>query len=158
MAPRGPLAAGDGFAWFDDDHHDLAPAFEVVDAAIAAAAERGVPTILFGTSQGAAMALACALRPAPRPRLDAVIGLAGFLPDPDSLRLDATPAPDRPAVFLWAGEDDEVVPPVRVRAAAKVLARHGLDVEAVEGPGGHRVSEAALEAARAWLALRSPSA
>ena len=102
------------------------------------------------------MALACALRPAPRHRLDVVIGLAGFLPDPDALVLDATPSPDRPTVLLWAGEDDEVVPPVRVRAAAKVLARHGLEVEVVEGPGGHQVSGAALAAAREWVALRVP--
>ncbi len=58
-------------------------------------------------------------------------------------------------MFLWAAEDDEVVPPVRVRAAAKVLARHGLEVEVAEGPGGHRVSEAALAAAGEWLAMRS---
>ncbi len=150
------MRTGDGFAWFDDVEHDLAAGYEVVDATLAASATEGTPTILFGTSQGAAMALACALRPAPRPRIEIVIGLAGFLPDPDTLVLDATPAPDRPAVLLWAGEDDEVVPPVRVRAAAKVLTRHGLDVAVVEGPGGHQVTDAALAAAREWLELRSP--
>jgi predicted esterase len=148
------VPAAGGFAWFDDHDHDLTAGFDVVDAAIADAAAPGTTTILFGTSQGAAMALACALRPAPRPHIDAVIGLAGFLPDPEALRLDDAPAADRPAVFLWAAEDDEVVPPLRVRAAARVLARHGLEVEVAEGRGGHEVSGAALAAAREWLTTR----
>lgn len=156
VSPRGPLAVADGAAWFDGDAPDLAPALAVVDAVLAdAPAER--PRVVFGSSQGAALALACALRPAPRPRLDAVVALAGFLPDPDALTLDATPADDRPAVLLWAAHDDAVVPPVRVRAAGRVLARHGLEVEVQEGPGGHEVSAVALGAAAAWLARRLPT-
>ena len=153
IAPRGPWAAGDGFSWFDHDTDDLRPVLAVIDDAIeSVSASPAPPTILVASSQGAAVALAAALRPPPRPHLTAVVAFAGFLPEPDALRLDRDAADDRPAVWLWSGEDDVVVPPMRVRSAARVLERHGLAVTVANGSGGHVVSENAVAAARDWLA------
>lgn len=149
VAPAGPLGAAGGFAWFDDDTTTLDGALGVVDAAIPA--NIATATVVVASSQGAAVALAAALRPPPRAPLLAVVAFAGFLPDPDLLTLDREPAGDRPAVWLWAGAHDEVVAPVRVRSAARVMERHGLDVTVVEGPGGHAITEDALAGARQWL-------
>lgn len=151
-APRGPIAIGDHAAWLDPDADD--PAAEglsclraVIDA-IAASIGADPTAVVAGFSQGGTMALASALDRRALRRLAGAACLSGGLPDDLDVEWEALAGLP---VLVVAGDDDDVVPPVAGRSAAKVLERHGLDVRLVELPIGHHVAPESLHALRAWL-------
>lgn len=139
-----------GRAWFSTgEPGELATMTEAIDGAIAAAPAPDV--VLVGWSQGAAAALAFALRPEAAP-LSAVIALAGWLPDLHGIEWSPT---DETPILLLHGADDEVVPPLQGRSAARFLERSGADVTWEEVQGDHHVTEGMLDAAARWLAQRA---
>ncbi len=54
-------------------------------------------------------------------------------------------------VFIAAGRQDPLVPPASTDRLAELLAAGGARVETRWQDGGHRISHAELEAARAWI-------
>lgn len=152
QVPAGPVRVEDGGrAWFSTGAPgELATMAAAIDGAIDAAAEPPADVVLVGWSQGAAAALAFALRPE-APRLAAVIALAGWLPDLHGIEWSPT---DETPILLLHGADDEVVPPLQGRSAARFLERSGANVTWEEVEGDHHVTEAMLDAAARWLAER----
>lgn len=178
VAPVGPCAAPGGPAWFppaDDPtraaerpRHEVGEPAGVRDPATVttatatlealaatvddAAAHTGAGragTVLVGYSQGAAAALALAFAtPGPAPAAT-VVGIAGWLADPPELVWDLARPGTR--VLLVHGADDEVVPVLAGRAAARALGRHGVDVTFTERPGGHELDADVLTTVRSWL-------
>jgi phospholipase/carboxylesterase len=174
VVPHGPVATGGGRrAWWrnDDDgapvDADVAEAVTVVDDLVRKYAGV-VPVVLGGFSQGGALALALALRAAPPADVDAALGgafaIGSWLPDLVGLETDVTRAAERPLpVLIGHGEDDEAVPLILGRSAARLLARSGVPVTFVPLEVGHEltpfigpVSDWAVAVARGELPSSPP--
>ena len=106
--------------------------------------------VVLGYSQGAAAALALAFAVGGLRAGAAVVGIAGWLADLPGLRWDLARRHTRE--LLVHGSDDDVVPVVAGRSAARALRRHDVDVTFVERPGGHALTTDLLEPVRTWLA------
>lgn len=142
--------------WYDVDEEG--PVTRELDAAVAAVRDelallvddRSDTVVVAGFSQGGALALATLLDPEGGPTPDGVAVISGYLP----VRADATIDLDRavglPVLFAH-GDDDELVEPLRGRAAAKALQRAGAAVSWVATPGGHRFDGELLAPVRNWL-------
>lgn len=101
---------------------------------------------LMGFSQGAMTALYTGLRRATAPR--GILAFSGALVAPDRL----AEATARPPILLVHGEDDEVVPAARSRAAQAALESAGFGVTALYSPRlGHGIDDAGLSAGSLFL-------
>jgi phospholipase/carboxylesterase len=158
-APTGPTTtARGGPAWFPTVSGDHGPPLaaaldaleDALDEAASAVGSSADATLVLGSSQGAATALALAFRARARRRPAAVAGLAAWLPHEPDVVWASTGTPVVP-VLLAHGEDDDVVPLVQGRAAARALERWGVPVGLHVHPGGHRLPPAVLADAVRWL-------
>ncbi|TRD21554.1 alpha/beta hydrolase [Palleronia caenipelagi] len=103
--------------------------------------------VLVGFSQGTMMMLHVALR-AEKP-CAALVGFSGRLLRPESLEDEITA---RPPVLLIHGDQDDVVPPQSLPAAAEALQAAGLDVYAHISKGtGHGIAPDGLSIALAFI-------
>lgn len=155
-----PLRRGaQGPYWYDVDEDG--PVVAEIDAAVRAVgttvaalvgstASAPESIVLAGFSQGGALALATALDPATGPPPRAVAVLAGYLPPRDEPAMDLARLEGRP-VLVAHGEDDELVEPIRGRAAARALQRAGATVSWFDAPGGHRFDDPLIAPLRDWL-------
>ena len=101
---------------------------------------------LMGFSQGAMTVLFTALHRVVPPR--AVLAYSGALLGAESL----VAPPSWPPILLVHGEDDEVVPVARSRAAEAVLSGLGAPVQALYCPGlGHGIDDAGLATGSLFL-------
>lgn len=94
---------------------------------------------LAGFSQGAALTFALGLQHPER--VQALAGLAGFLPEGSAELAVGQPLLDKP-VFLAHGTLDELVPVEKARYAATILERAGASVNYCEHDVGHKLSAA----------------
>jgi oxygen-dependent protoporphyrinogen oxidase len=158
-APAGPTRAAGGPAWFasldGDEGPPLATTLDALERhARALHADHGLDaanTIVFGWSQGAAAALALALRAGGswHPRI--VVALSPWLVDEPDVEWDFAGARARGThVLLVHGAGDDVVPVTQARSTLRVLDRAGVDVTLVEVDAGHDLP-ALLPPALAWL-------
>jgi predicted esterase len=160
VAPTGPVRARHGAAWFTSLEGDAGPSFATtLDATEALAAdacterrlEPGRDLIVLGWSQGAAAALALALRVGAAVRPAIVIALAPWLPNEPDIAWDfGTAAASGLRALLVHGRDDEVVAVERGRSTHRVLERSGVDVTWIELDAGHDLA-ALLAAVPGWL-------
>lgn len=102
-----------------------------------------------GFSQGAALAFALARRADLRPQ--ALICLAGFLPQGDPAGLEGLP------VFWGHGRRDETLPIERARSDVAALRKAGAEVHFCEADAGHKVGVECMRELRVWLEGRFPS-
>jgi phospholipase/carboxylesterase len=149
VVPRGPVETGAGRrAWWrsDDDgapvEADVLAAVTVVDDVVRR--HGGVPIVLGGFSQGGALALALALRADPPDDVGVLAGayaVGAWLPDLVGLETDVDGAAQRRLPVLIAhGEDDEAVPVMLGRSAARLLDRRGVPVTYRSLDVGHEVA------------------
>ncbi|WP_208027680.1 alpha/beta hydrolase [Rhabdothermincola sediminis] len=163
LVPSGPVRTPGGYGWFGPDPDgptDASPPLsctldrleaQVVDACAAAQVDPA-GAVVVGYSQGAATALALALRRGARWRPAAVGAVAAWLPHDPSVEWALADAAGHTEVLLVHGEQDEVVPVVQGRSARRALERHGLEVTWVEHAGGHDLeAPPAVEALDRWL-------
>ena len=127
-----------------------ATARDALDAFIDAELARlGLPPeayALMGFSQGAMTALHTGLRRRVAPR--GILALSGALIAPERL----AEATARPPILLIHGEDDEVVPVARSRAAQSALEASGFGVTALYCPRlGHGIDDSGLSASALFL-------
>ena len=149
-----------GAAWFTSQDGDTGPTLSsTLDAtetlATEACAERQLKPardlVVLGWSQGAAAALALALRRDVAVRPAVVIGLAAWLPNEPGITWDfPAAAQDGLRVLLVHGRDDEVVAVEQGRSAYRVLDRSGVDVTWTEIDAGHDLG-ALLATVPGWL-------
>jgi predicted esterase len=165
-APAGPTRCAEGRAWFPSEPTDEGPPLvEVLDSlesAVAdACARRGrAPrhVAVLGWSQGAAAALALALRSTEasqsRWRPSLVIGLAPWLVNEPGVTFDLPAAASAgTAVALVHGTRDEIVGVTQGRSTARALERAGVDVTWSEIDVGHELGPL-LETSLGWLRER----
>lgn len=109
----------------------------------------GEALALIGFSQGTMMSLHIGLRRRPAPA--AIVGFSGALLAPDSLEGAEI---SRPPVQLIHGDQDDLVPPLAMFAAAAALGRAGVPTGFHVSPGtGHGIAPDGIE-----LAIRHLSA
>lgn len=149
IAPRGLVQAPlGGYSWHKQrsslwpDVKDFAPA---VEALLGLFSAQHFPDgdfsqlRLVGFSQGAALTFAFGLQHPER--VQALAGLAGFLPEGSAELAVGQPLLDKP-VFLAHGTQDELVPVVKARLAAEILERAGATVDYCEHDVGHKLNAA----------------
>jgi phospholipase/carboxylesterase len=145
-----------GYAWYDlygDSGAGIRRSREALHAVLR---HRDIPahpaseTALLGFSQGCVMALDAGLRF--RPPLKAVIGISGYVWDPDALLAEALPAGERPPVLFTHGRQDPIIPFDRVREQVGDLRSGGLEIAWREFDKGHTVAgEAEISEIRRFL-------
>jgi phospholipase/carboxylesterase len=154
-AVRAPIAEGGGFAWFANRGigrpvaESLADTMSWFRSWLDGVAPEGRPVVLVGFSGGAAFAGGLLLDDPSRYAGAAI--LYGTLPfdagvptTPD--RLEGVP------VLVAHGDDDTVIPRELLDRTWQYLHDgSGADVRGVHGPGGHGLSQAAVDALSSWL-------
>lgn len=146
-----------GWSWYDLPG-DAAPGvlrsrkllFELLDSL----RERGFPTeqtLLFGFSQGCLMTLETGLR-YPH-RLAGLIGVSGYVHDPERLLREMPPVATQQRVLLTHGTYDPLIPISRTRAQVQLLRGAGMQIEWREFAKEHTIAgEAELAVIRAFAA------
>lgn len=158
IAPRGKVREGRALRFFrrfaegDLDQEDLRFRTQEMNAFVRSAIRdhdlQGRTLVALGFSNGANLAASMLLR-GDSP-LNAAILLSPMLPfTPEEL-------PDLAGVgvFIGAGLHDPLVPFSQIETLASVLEDAGADVTLVSFDGGHTVTPAELDVARAWFAAR----
>lgn len=148
VVANGPVPLGSGRrAWFGEGRPgELDALCDALDEQVGATSER--PVVLAGWSQGAAAALAYAMR-GEVTGISGVIAIAGWLPDLEGLHWKPSTSV---RVLALHGSDDEVVPVMAGRSAARFLERSGVEVTWHEFDAGHRVTAEMIEVATRWRA------
>ena len=162
-APRIPVTINGGLilrAWYDvygfdardQDERRIRQSAGWIDELVAREAERGVPArrvVLAGFSQGGAMALFGGLRHPER--LAGLMCLSAFLPLPDTLAAEASPANRTVPIFQAHGTADPMVPAALGRACRDRLVEAGCAVEYREYPMAHEVCSDEVRDVGDWL-------
>ena len=115
-------------------------------------------TILFGFSQGCLMTLETGLR-YPH-RLAALIGVSGYVLDPNVLLREASPAAKEQRVWVSHGRQDPLIPFVEVKKQMQLLRAGGIPLEWHEFDKPHTILEEELGLIRETIvkAFATPSA
>jgi phospholipase/carboxylesterase len=164
VAPRAPFEGaawgyGGGWAWyrylgedrpepasFEESQRELTAFLEALPTLLPTRPQR---VVLGGFSQGGTMSLGQALR---RPGgVGAVVNFSGFLPRHPSV--SATAETVRGTRIFWGhGERDPSIPYSLAERGRAALRAAGADLTTWDGPFGHWIEPAELEAALDWLA------
>ena len=163
-APVRPVTINGGIpmrAWYDvrddrgarrEDAAGVRESQRQIEALIARERARGIPArrlVLAGFSKGGAMALHTGLRHPER--LAGILALSTFLPLPDCLADEATPAGRDVPILMAHGTADAIIPLARGRRSRDALVAAGVRVTWREYPMPHAVSDAEIADAGAWL-------
>lgn len=164
-APLLPVSINGGYvmpAWYDvrsldlrqeEDEAGIRASQQRVESLIRRETGRGIDPsriVLAGFSQGGAIALHTALRfSAP---LAGVLALSTYLPLPQTLTTEASPANASLPVFMAHGTSDSVVPVAQGSASRDFLRQLGYAVEWREYPMSHSVCAQEIADIGAWLA------
>jgi len=167
-APEIPVTCNGGYvmpAWYDIvslephsrqvDAAGLLRSREAVRALIARENARGVPSrniVLAGFSQGGAVAYITALTQ-PEP-LAGLIALSTYLPLPQAIVDEATPANAQLPILAAHGHFDDVVSPQLGTQARDFLAGRGYRIDWREYPMPHAVCDEEIADIGAWLRAR----
>jgi len=163
-APLRPVTINGGAvmrAWYDvmnasgvrrEDEPGVRQSQRAIEALIAREKQRGLPAeriVLAGFSQGGAMALHTGLRHPER--LAGLAVLSSFLPLPDTVAAEASPANRDVPIFMAHGTQDPMIPLARARDARDRLLALGYPVEWHEYRMPHAVSAEEIADLSAWF-------
>ena len=163
-APMRPVTINAGTvmrAWYDvagqggtrrEDEPGVRASQRAIEALIEREKKRGLTAariVLAGFSQGGAMALQTGLR---HPEwLAGLLALSSFLPLPDTLATEASPANRDVPIFMAHGTHDPLIPVSRARDSRDRLLALGYRVEWREYPMAHAVCAEEIADLSAWL-------
>ena len=163
-APTRPVTINGGYvmrAWYDilgseidrrEDEAGLRASRALVQGLVDRERARGVEAsriVLFGFSQGCAMALLAGLR-APE-RLAGIVGLSGYLPLATKTLAERSQANLGVPIFMAHGQQDTVVPIDRAIASRDFLASQGYPIEWHEYAMPHSVCMEEIADINRWL-------
>jgi len=166
-APMQPVTINNGYvmrAWYDvrfgdlegkskqADENGVRASQAAIDRLIDREVGRGIPAAriaLAGFSQGGAIALQAGLRHAQQ--LAGIMALSTYLPLPDSLQAEASPANRATPIFMAHGTQDPVVPYSKGADSRAVLDGLGYQVEWHEYLMPHSVCMEEIADIGAWL-------
>jgi phospholipase/carboxylesterase len=145
-----------GFSWYQYDG-DAAPgvkrSVEMLNRLLDAQREAGFPTdqtILSGFSQGCLMTLETGLR-YPH-RFAGLIGLSGYVLDPNTLLQEASPVAREQRILVTHGRQDPLIPCADVKKQMDVLRLGGIQIEWHEFDMPHTIIEPEIEVMRRFIA------
>ena len=163
-APERPVTINGGMvmrAWYDilgmdirrdEDEEGLRTSEAQVRALVEREVSRGVSEeriVLAGFSQGGAIALQAGVR---HPRqLAGIMALSTYLPLPEKLEAEASPANRDCPVFMAHGTQDPVVPFEGGQLSKEALEAQGYEIEWREYPMPHSVCMEEIADAATWL-------
>jgi len=163
-APMRPVTINAGMvmrAWYDvggqggtrrEDEQGVRASQRAIEALIEREKKRGLTAgqiVLAGFSQGGAMALQTGLRHPER--LAGLLVLSSFLPLPDTLAAEASPANRDVPIFMAHGTHDPLIPVSRARDSRDRLLALGYRVQWREYPMAHAVCAEEIADLSAWL-------
>ncbi len=163
-APERPVTINGGMvmrAWYDilgmdirrdEDEEGLRTSEAQVRALVEREVSRGVSEeriVLAGFSQGGAIALQAGVRH-PR-RLAGIMALSTYLPLPEKLEAEASPANRDCPVFMAHGTQDPVVPFEGGQLSKEALEAQGYEIEWREYPMPHSVCVEEIADVSSWL-------
>ena len=160
-APVQPVTINGGArmrAWYDvtgdgrQDAGGIRASQARVEALIARERARGIAAsaiVLAGFSQGGAIALHTGLRHAER--LAVILALSTYLPLPDTLKQEASPANRGLPIFMAHGTEDPVIPLTWAARSRDALVSLGYLVEWHEYPMPHSVCAEEIADIGQWL-------
>ena len=163
-APMRPVTINAGMvmrAWYDvagqggtrrEDEEGVRASQRAIEALIEREKKRGLTAgqiVLAGFSQGGAMALQTGLRHPER--LAGLLVLSSFLPLPDTLAAEASPANRDVPIFMAHGTHDPLIPVSRARDSRNRLLALSYRVEWREYPMAHAVCAEEIADLSAWL-------
>jgi len=163
-APMRPVTINAGMvmrAWYDiagqggirrEDEQGVRASQRAIEALIEREKKRGLTAariVLAGFSQGGAMALQTGLRHPER--LAGLAALSSFLPLPDTLAAEASPANRDVPIFMAHGTHDPLIPVSRARDSRDRLLALGYRVQWREYPMAHAVCAEEIADLSAWL-------
>jgi len=147
-----------GFSWYDfagNPGPGVERSFGLLDQLLQDCARQGFPperTILFGFSQGCLMSIETALRhPA---RLAGIIGVSGYVHEPERLLKLASPAAKEQKLLLTHGRQDPLIPIEKVRLQWGQLRAAGIQLESREFDKDHTIIEEELDLFRGFTRAR----
>jgi phospholipase/carboxylesterase len=160
-AVRAPIAEGGGYAWFTNRGigrpvaASLAETMRWFRTWLDEVAPPGRPVVLVGFSGGAAFAGGLVLDDPARYAGAAI--LYGTLPFDAGVPVSPSRLAELP-VLVAQGEDDQVIPRELLdRTWSYLLTESGATTDAYRDPGGHGITQGALDALSGWLQARLAS-
>lgn len=145
-----------GYSWYpfpNATHADIQRSTRLLFELLDAQRERGFPTeqtTLFGFSQGCLMTVEVGLR-YPH-RFAGLIGVSGYVHDPERLLREKSPVADRQRLLLTHGTRDPLIPIGPVRQQVRQLQAAGLKIEWHEFAKEHTIAgEAELAVIRQFI-------
>jgi phospholipase/carboxylesterase len=162
VAPRAIKEDPDGGYSWHPRQADTWPSLSQFDEAVTAISHfiRALPGLyqadpsriyLMGFSQGAALAIAAAIR---QPGLvHGIASLVGFVPVESEAALDSAPLKDLP-IFMAAGKDDERIPYERAQQGAEVLKAAAAQLEYHQYDTGHKLNAQGMRDLTEWWKRR----
>lgn len=145
-----------GFSWYDyagDAATGVRRSIQSLHALLDAQRASGFPTeqtILSGFSQGCLMTLEAGLR-YPH-RFAGLIGLSGYVLDPQGLLREASPLAKEQRLFVTHGRQDPLIPCHKVKEQMDQLRAGGLTLEWQEFDKPHTIIEPEIELMRKFVA------
>jgi phospholipase/carboxylesterase len=154
VAPRGLFPLGDGkYSWVKEplqgwpSTDDFMSAIAALKALIGELQDRFAikndPPVFMGFSQGAALAFGVASDSTIR--LQAIIAVAGFVPEGEYSELNGLP------IFWGHGLKDQWIPIERARRDARLLKDAGAEVHLCEADVGHKLGVECLQGLGGWV-------
>jgi phospholipase/carboxylesterase len=144
-----------GFAWYDLENpargieRSRAELFELLDQL--ATKDFSAENIVFsGFSQGCLMSIEIGARF--RRRLAGIVGISGYVHEPERLVKELAPEATRQRFLLTHGTQDPLIPITQVRPQIEILRRAGLQIEWHEFVKAHTIAgEAELSVIRDFV-------
>jgi phospholipase/carboxylesterase len=162
VAPRAIKVDPDGGYSWHPRQPDAWPSLNQFEEAVTAVSHfiQALPSLyqadpnriyLMGFSQGAALALATAIR---QPGLvQGIAGLVGFVPEESETALAAAPLKNLP-IFMAVGTQDERIPTERARQGAEILKTAAAQLDYHEYDTGHKLNAQGLGDLTEWWGKR----
>ena len=150
-----PDAYYGGFSWYDyagNAAPGVERSYRLLESLLDKWREKGYPTertVMFGFSQGSLMSVETAIR-YPH-RLAGIIGVSGYVHEPDRLLRMASPVAKEQKFLITHGTDDPLIPYAQVRKQFDQLKAAGMQIDFHTYMKVHTIIEPEFEVFRKFL-------
>jgi predicted esterase len=144
-----------GYSWYDyagEAESSVRRSIKLLSGLIDAQRQLGYPTeqtILFGFSQGCLMTLETGLRYSHR--FAGLIGLSGYVLDPNALLHEILPVAKEQRVLVTHGRQDPLIPLHNVKRQMEQLRAGGIQIEWHEFDKPHTIVEEEIDLMRGFI-------
>jgi phospholipase/carboxylesterase len=147
-----------GFSWYDfagEPGPGVERSYRALEMLLENCERDGFPpdrTVLFGFSQGCLVSVETGLRYGRR--LAGIIGVSGYIHEPDRLLRTLSPVAKEQRFLLTHGTQDQLIPLEPVREQVEQFKKVGIQIEWHEYPKAHTIIEPEIELFRRFIRER----